>query len=85
MIEQDIIDLGFEKVTVTAEESGYKRAWYYYIYDFTNGLSLISNDDIEAEITKGWYVEFFDLEDKIQFTDTYDVQELIKIINRAII
>ena len=84
MTEQDLIELRFERVDVTAEESGYKRDWYYYTYDFTNRLSLISNDDIEAEITKGWYVEFFNTEDKIRFTDTYDVQELIKIINRAI-
>ena len=83
MTEKDLKSLGFKRVDVTAEDSGYTRDWYYYIYDFTNGLSLISNDDIEAEITKGWYVEFFDTEDKIQFTDTYDVQELIKIINRA--
>lgn len=84
MTEQDLIELGFERNDITAEESGYKRDWYYYIYVFANVLSLISNDDMDAE-NKGWYVEFFDTEDKIQFTDTYDVQELIKIINRAII
>jgi len=83
MTEQDIIDLGFERVDVTAEESGYLRDWYFYTYDFTNGLSLISNNKTDAE-TKGWYVEFFNTEDKIRFTRNKDLHRLIKIINRAI-
>lgn len=81
MTEQDIIDLGFERVDVTAGESGYPEDWYYYIYDFTDNLCLISCDNNEAQL-EGWYIELFE-ETKIRFTDIYDVQELIKIINRA--
>ena len=83
MVEQDLIELGFERVDVMAEESGYLRDWYFYTYDFTLGLSLISNNKNDAE-TKGWCVEFFNTEDKIQFTRNKDLHRLIKIINRAI-
>lgn len=82
MKEQDIIDLGFVRVDVTAGESGYPQDWYYYVYDFTNSFSLISCDNDEAQLN-GWYIELFE-DTKMRFTDTYDVQELIKIINRAI-
>lgn len=81
MTEQDLIKLGFDRVDVTAEESGYPRDWHYYTYDFTDHLYLISCDNDEAQLN-GWYIELFE-ETKIRFTDIYDVQELIKIINRA--
>lgn len=81
MTEQDLIDLGFDRVDETAEKTGYPRDWYYYTYDFTRGLSLISCDNEEAE-KSGWHIELFQ-ESKIRFTNTHDVQELIKIINKA--
>jgi len=80
MTEQDLIELGFEKNDITAEESGYQNDWYYYTYDFVNNLSLISCDNEEAQI-KGWYIEVFEAE-TIQFYTAEDVKKLIDIINK---
>ena len=72
MTEQDLIDLGFKK------EFG--DEFYYYIYDFTNGFSLITNANDELVDTK-WVVEIFETEDEIRFTDKQDVSNLIELIN----
>jgi len=59
MKEQDLIDLGFKRTDVSAEESGYE-AFYYYDMDFGRNktLSLISPSDDEVVDDK-WYVEIF--------------------------
>ena len=54
MKEQDLIDLGFERNDVSAEESGHVR-FYYYTYNITDELSLISSDNGEAK-KDGWFV-----------------------------
>ena len=53
MKEQDLIDLGFNRYDVSAEESGYKP-FYYYTYNITDELCLISSDNREAK--KKWMV-----------------------------
>lgn len=83
MKEQDIIDLGFERVDITKEQSGYEDDWHYYTYDFTRGLSLISSDNDEAEKFGEWFVEFFESEQQIRFTDVSKLQDLMEIIIEA--
>jgi hypothetical protein len=76
MKEQDLIDLGFKK-EVEHDSIG---EFYYYVYDFGRGLSLISSANDEA--TDGeWYVDIFE-EDNIRFTTKEDLTEFINIINR---
>ena len=74
MKEQDLIDLGFKK------ENG--DNFYYYVYDFARGLSLITqaNDDV---VNNEWVVEFFDSNSAIAFTDKESLEKLIKLINKA--
>jgi hypothetical protein len=76
MTEQDIIKLGFNRVDVTAGENGYPKGRYYYTYDFTQGLRLISCDNEEAK-NSGWYVEIFEADD-IKFKTAKDLEELIE-------
>lgn len=84
MKEKELIALGFERTDVTAEESGYETDWYYYTYNFGNGaISLISNDNTEAEKGK-WYAEVFE-DDTIRFTKSSDIMALIDLINRNIV
>ena len=73
MKEQDIIDLGFTK------EFG--DNFYYYIYDFARGFSLITQASDEVVDNK-WVVEVFETS-TIRFTDKKPIKELIKIINKA--
>lgn len=84
MTEQDLIELGFNRNDITAEESGYQNDWYYYTYDFGNHLSLISSDNEEAQ-TKGWSVEIFDTEPLVRFTEADKVFEFISIIKSAMV
>jgi hypothetical protein len=79
MKEQDLIDLGFERNDVSAEESGHVR-FYYYTYDITDELCLISSDDGEAK-KDGWSVEMFDY-DGIKFTSIEDLKTLIDVIEK---
>jgi hypothetical protein len=76
MKEQDLIDLGFEK------EFGYDNGeeFYYYVYYFGRGLSLISSANDEPVDSK-WFVDVFE-EDNIRFTTKEDLTEFINIINR---
>lgn len=60
--EQDLIDLGFEKIFVPKEDSGCDNDFYYYTLDLLDGpykMCLISNSDDEA-VNSGWYIELFD-------------------------
>lgn len=79
MKEQDLIDLGFEKIDVSAEESG-DEAFYYYTYDITKDFSMISSANDEAE-KEGWFVEIFDYSD-IRFFRKEDLKVLINVINK---
>jgi len=76
MKEQDLIDLGFKRTDVTAEESG-DEAFYYYTYDIGNGvISLItqSNDEVKDN---DWHVEVFD-DTSIRFETIEDITSLYK-------
>ena len=87
MTEKDLIYLGFERVDVTAKESGYPHDWHYYTYDFTKdvirgGFSLISSDNEEAK-KNGWYVDIYEAQE-IRFTKAKDLKKLIELINKNI-
>ena len=79
MKEQDLIDLGFKRNDVSAEESGDVR-FYYYTYNITDELCLITSDNGEAE-QNGWSVEMFDY-DNIEFTSKEDIEKLISLIEK---
>ena len=81
MKEQDLLDLGFKRTDVSAEESG-QNAFYYYDIDLgSNGsISLISPSDDEVE-NGNWYVEVFE-DNKVIFTDKDDLKVFIDIINK---
>tara|TARA_R110000868_G_scaffold224936_1_gene477136 strand:- start:338 stop:598 length:261 start_codon:yes stop_codon:yes gene_type:complete len=59
MTEQDLIDLGFNKITVTDEESNNGYDYYYYSLTLMEGLSLDSNDS-DHTTTHGWEVKNYD-------------------------
>ena len=83
MKEDNLIDLGFERIDVSAEESG-DNAFYYYTKDFgeKNVLSLISiaNDQVEDG---EWYVEVFE-DDSIKIDKKKDLEDFIEIITRIV-
>ena len=54
MTEQEIIDLGFEKVEVLDDESQNGYDYYYYMIDLMPGLSLHTSCDDES--SEGWII-----------------------------
>jgi len=62
MTEQELIDLGFDKVEVTDDESQNGYDYYYYILDLLPGLSLISSASDES--LDEWKVFNFDWDTK---------------------
>ena len=79
MKEQDLIDLGFNRYDVSAEESG-DKPFFYFTYNITDELCLISTDSDEAK-RRGWYVELFDY-DNIEISNLEDLKTLIIILER---
>ena len=84
MKERDLINLGFKKSYVTDLYLEHKdsdlKPYYYYTYNITNELCLISSDNEAAE-KNGWRVEMFDYEN-IEFTSKGDVEKLISLIEK---
>lgn len=78
MKEQDLIDLGFDRIDISATESG-DTYYYYYDYMFNEDFFLITctNDEANGK----WYVEMFD-HWNIRFTKKRDVKTFIDLINR---
>ena len=81
MREEILIELGFERNDVSAEESG-DFAFHYYTMDFGD-LCLISNSDDKAITDLGWSVEIFDYQ-SLQFTNEDDLKNLVDIFKRNI-
>ena len=75
MKEQDLIDLGFKKEI--DHDNG--QEYYYYVYDFGRGLSLISDANDET-INGKWFVYIF--EENVRFTNKKDLQVLINVVNK---
>ena len=83
MKEQDLIELGFKRTDVSAEESG-DEAFHYYDIDFGDqrGISLISPANTDV-IDNKWFVEVFE-DTSIRIDTIEDLKELINILNRVI-
>jgi len=56
--DESLIGLGFIRTNVSKEESGNDEDYYYYTYNITEYLSLISNANIDAK--DGYKVDIFD-------------------------
>ena len=81
--EQDLVNLGFEKICVSEKESG-DIAFHYYTYDIGNStISLItqSNDEVEND---NWHVEVFN-DTSIRFETLEDITKFIQVTEKNII
>ena len=77
--EENLIELGFNKISQTAEATGAKKDWYYYTLDIGD-MCLITNDNEDAEKDQ-WAVYIFDnLE--IVFRNTEDLAQLVQLLQR---
>ena len=74
MKEQDLIDLGFTKEV--------EKDFYYYVYDFYYGLSLITQADNEV-VGNEWSVEVFEHE-SLKIDKLNDLIDFINIMAKMI-
>ncbi len=64
MTENELTDLGFNKVEINDLDSQNGYDYYYYVLDIFNNLSLISTDSDLVEAEDEWFVGNFDWPDK---------------------
>ena len=81
MTEQEIQLLGFQKEEMKEHEEDES---YYYALDIVDGLAFItrSNDEIKDD---NWYVEVFNTDPAIRFTEFGEVQALINLLTSRIV
>jgi hypothetical protein len=92
MTEKEIQLLGFEKqedggIELSDDESGLwiEHEFHYYTYDIAMGLDLISNSNDQVGEDGKWFVEIFNTEPAIRFTEFGEVQALINLLQSRII
>ena len=78
MREKDLIDLGFERQDVSAEDVGTNNDFYYYTLDIED-FCLITNASDEEK----WKVYIFDYNGFV-FTDLLELVKFIKILKSAV-
>ena len=83
MTERELEILRFNKVEVSAEESG-DKPFYYYKHDIVHGLSLISNDSDTVKNGE-WFVDFFNTAVPVRFYDMGQVLGLINLLTKSIV
>jgi hypothetical protein len=81
MTEKEIQLLGFEREDMNdGDYSG-----HYYAYRITAGFEFISNANDELEKDGSWFIEFFNSDPQIKFTEFGEVQALINLIEKRVI
>ena len=82
MTEREIQLLGFER---NDEEDLYDNNYRYYSYTVAMGLQFISNSSYEIKDGDEWYIDFFNSDPTIRFTEFGEVQALINLLEKRII
>jgi hypothetical protein len=78
MTEKELELLGFEKNYMDEDDD------YYYYLDVVSGLGFISCTGFEGQ-NNGWYVEVFNTEPSIRFTDFGELQGMLNQLESKIL
>jgi hypothetical protein len=81
MTERELILLGFKSEEIKEHDEDDS---YYYVLDIVDGLTFITPTNEEIKDDK-WYVEVFNTDPQIRFTEFGEVQGLINQLTKAII
>ena len=81
MTERELILLGFKSEEIKEHDEDDS---YYYVLDIVDGLTFITPTNEEIKDDK-WYVEIFNTDPQIRFTEFGEVQGLINQLTKAII
>ena len=77
MTEQDLIDLGFNKVEVLNEDSQNGYDYFYYVLNIFDNLSLISSANDRVKEKNDWTVTNFDWPDHFLLQSKLQVQDFL--------
>ncbi len=81
MTERELILLGFKSEEIKEHD---EDEAYYYALDIVDGLTFITPTN--EEIKEGnWYVEVFNTDPLIRFTEFGELQGLINTLTKAIV
>jgi hypothetical protein len=81
MTERELIMLGFKSEEIKEHDEDES---YYYALDIVDGLTFITPTN--EEIKEGnWYVEVFNTDPLIRFTEFGELQGLINTLTKAIV
>lgn len=79
--EKDLINLGFTKVHVSAEESG-NISFNYFVFERDDTTLLITREsDDELENDKGYSIEFWEGSAIGKIDDLFTLQKLMEVIH----
>lgn len=81
MTERELIMLGFKSEEIKEHDEDES---YYYALDIVDGLTFITPTNEEIKEGK-WYVEVFNTDPLIRFTEFGELQGLINTLTKAII
>ena len=81
MTEREIILLGFTSEELKEHEEDES---YYYVLDIVDGLTFITrtNEEIKDD---NWYIEVFNTDPAIRFTEFGEVQALINLLTNRVV
>ena len=81
MTEKELTLLGFKREEVKEYDTD---ETYYYVIDIVDGITFITPTNEEIKNNE-WYVEFFNTNQSIRFTEFGEVQGLINQLTMAIV
>jgi hypothetical protein len=82
MTENELTDLGFNKVEVNNLESQNGYDYYYYTFDIFNNLTLISVDNDRVE-NEDWYVYNLDWPDQFKLQTKDQVLQFLHSVGHS--
>jgi hypothetical protein len=80
MTENDLIDLGFNKVEVKDSESQNGYNYYYFVFEVFNNLTLNSIDSDRVE-KDNWYVYNLEWPDQFRINDKEHFIQFLQTVN----
>ena len=81
MTEKQLINAGFKKEEVSAEEAGTDKGFYYYTLEIGD-IDLISNPN--DQLVNGQWACYFLNSDEIEITSNINLRTLISILKDSV-
>jgi hypothetical protein len=81
MTEREVQLLGLQREEIKEHD---EDTSYYYVIDIVDGLTLITPSNEEVK-DGNWYIEIFNTDPGIHFTEFGEVQALINLLNSRIV